>query len=79
MPLRALPTLGLFEAVTAVGSPGTGDDPARSFTVYAVTKDEAKPTVFCYESGVFQAQSMLAEQYMHSRQALRPASKVTLL
>ena len=32
-----------------VGSPGMGDDPTKSFTVYAVTKDEAKPTVFLYE------------------------------
>jgi hypothetical protein len=32
-----------------VGSPGMGDDPTKSFTVYAVTKDGAKPTVFSYE------------------------------
>jgi hypothetical protein len=32
-----------------VGSPGMGDDPTKSFTVYAVTKDGAKPTVFEYE------------------------------
>ena len=31
------------------GSPGMGDDPTKSFTVYAVTKDGAKPTVFSYE------------------------------
>lgn len=32
-----------------MGSPGMGDDPTRSFTVYAVTKDGAKPTVYSYE------------------------------
>jgi hypothetical protein len=32
-----------------MGSPGMGDDPTKSFTVYAVTKDGAKPTVFTYE------------------------------
>ena len=32
-----------------VGSPGMGDDPTKTFTVYAVTKDGAKPTVFLYE------------------------------
>jgi len=32
-----------------MGSPGMGDDPTKSFTVYAVTKDGAKPTVFSYE------------------------------
>jgi hypothetical protein len=32
-----------------VGSPGMGDDQTRSFTVYAVTKDGAKPTVYSYE------------------------------
>ena len=32
-----------------VGSPGMGDDPTKSFTVNAVTKDGAKPTVFSYE------------------------------
>jgi hypothetical protein len=32
-----------------MGSPGMGDDPNQSFTVYAVTKDGAKPTVFSYE------------------------------
>jgi len=33
-----------------MGSPGMGDDPTKSFTVYAVTKDGAKPTVYSYES-----------------------------
>lgn len=32
-----------------MGSPGMGDDPTRSFAVYAVTKDGAKPTVYSYE------------------------------
>lgn len=32
-----------------IGSPGMGDDPTQSFTVYAVTKDGAAPTVFSYE------------------------------
>lgn len=32
-----------------LGSPGMGDDPTKSFTVYAVTKDGAEPTVFAYE------------------------------
>jgi hypothetical protein len=32
-----------------VGSPGMGDDPTKTFTVYAVTKDGAKPTVYSYE------------------------------
>lgn len=32
-----------------MGSPGMGDDPTKSFTVYAVTKDGAKPTVYSYE------------------------------
>ena len=32
-----------------VGSPGMGDDPTMTFTVYAVTKDGVKPTVFSYE------------------------------
>ena len=32
-----------------MGSPGMGDDPRKSFTVYAVTKDGAKPTVYSYE------------------------------
>ena len=32
-----------------MGSPGMGDDPTQTFTVYAVTKDGAKPTVFPYE------------------------------
>jgi len=32
-----------------MGSPGHGDDKSASFTVYAVTKDGAKPTVFSYE------------------------------
>lgn len=31
------------------GSPGMGDDPTKSFTVYAVTKGGAKPTAFSYE------------------------------
>lgn len=32
-----------------VGSPGMGDDPSMTFTVYAVAKDGANPTVFAYE------------------------------
>lgn len=32
-----------------MGSPGMGDDPTKSFTVYAVTKDGAAPTVYSYE------------------------------
>ena len=32
-----------------MGSPGMGDDPSASFTVYAVTKDGAKPTVYSFE------------------------------
>ena len=32
-----------------MGSPGMGDDQTKSFTVYAVTKDGAKPTVYSYE------------------------------
>lgn len=32
-----------------VGSPGMGDDPTKSFTVYGVTKDGAKPTIYSYE------------------------------
>lgn len=32
-----------------MGSPGMGDDPTTTFTVYAVTKDGAKPIVFPYE------------------------------
>jgi len=32
-----------------MGSPGMGDDPKMSFTVYAVTKDGAEPTVYSYE------------------------------
>lgn len=32
-----------------MGSPGMGDDPTKSFTVYAVTKDGAKPSVYSYE------------------------------
>ncbi|HET6159942.1 MAG TPA: DUF411 domain-containing protein [Dongiaceae bacterium] len=32
-----------------MGSPGMGDDPTKSFTVYAVTKDGAKPTAYSYE------------------------------
>lgn len=31
------------------GSPGMGDDPTKTFTVYAVTKDGGKPAVFPYE------------------------------
>lgn len=33
-----------------MGSPGMGDDLTKLFTVYAVTKDGAKPTVYSYES-----------------------------
>lgn len=32
-----------------MGSPGMGDDPTKSFTVYAVTKDGATPTTYSYE------------------------------
>jgi hypothetical protein len=32
-----------------MGSPGMGDDPSKTFTVYAVTKDGAKPSVYSYE------------------------------
>jgi hypothetical protein len=32
-----------------MGSPGMGDDPTKSFTVYAVTKDSATPTVYSHE------------------------------
>jgi hypothetical protein len=32
-----------------MGSPGMGDDPTKSFTVYAVTKDGATPTVYSHE------------------------------
>lgn len=32
-----------------IGSPGMGDDNTRTFTVYAVTKDSAKPVVYSYE------------------------------
>ena len=32
-----------------MGSPGMGDDPTKTFTVYAVTKDGPNPTVFSYE------------------------------
>jgi hypothetical protein len=32
-----------------MGSPGMGDDPTKSFAVYAVTKDGAMPTAYSYE------------------------------
>jgi hypothetical protein len=32
-----------------MGSPGMGDDPSKTFTVYAVAKDGAKPSVYSYE------------------------------
>jgi hypothetical protein len=43
------PIAGITLPGMPVGSPGMGDDPTKTFTVYAVTKDGAKPIVFSYE------------------------------
>jgi hypothetical protein len=48
--LKEKPTIaGITLPGMPMGSPGMGDDPTKSFTVYAVTKDGAKPTVYSYE------------------------------
>jgi hypothetical protein len=57
VPIKAIETLlkekpaiaGITLPGMPMGSPGMGDDPTKSFTVYALTKDGAKPTVFSYE------------------------------
>lgn len=57
VPIKAIETLlkekpaiaGITLPGMPIGSPGMGDDNTKTFTVYAVTKDGAKPVVYSYE------------------------------